>query len=231
MGRLGRMIAAAAVALTLAMPGAAAAQEASERPLADLPDDLAPAVRAIAQEFGLSYEQLVNASDEQLEEVLCAEVDAVSPKQIATQAGAALDDADSTLSDAERERLIAQLPAIIADLEAEYCTTATTTAEERGQASGDGADGSNDDAAATNDDDASGAGDGDGDGSSGDDAGAQDGADAGATNEDGIPLPTRVDTGAGGPTDADRAAPLAFGALFAVFFGMVGVGVTRRQTD
>lgn len=231
MGRLGRVLAAAALVLTIVLPGAAAAQEPAERPLADIPEELVPGMRAVAEQFGLSYEQLRNASEAQLEAVLCAEADDASPQQIATRASAALDDSGSDLSDAERQRLQKRLPGIIADLETEYCATgAATDDRDEGStgATGDdhnGRTGEGD--GATND--ASEPAGGDDDGSSDDEA-AQTGNGSAATNSDGIPLPTRVDTGAGGATGGDNAAPIAFGALFASLFGMVGVGLTRRQT-
>jgi len=59
------------------------------------------------------------------------------------------------------------------------------------------------------------------------DDGATTGDDEAASDGD-IPVPTRVDTGGGGAGGAG-VVPVAFGALFAALFGLVGVGVTARR--
>ena len=232
MGRLGRTLAAAAVALTIAVPGTAAAQPPSGGPLTGLPDEFQPAARAVAEELGLSYDELTTASDDELEATLCAEVDGASPEQIAARADDALQ-ADNVghLTAAERERLQSRLPDVISELESRYCATAaTTTADGDGDSRDGDADGSAGDDEGGTDDDADQTTD-DADGSTDGDDDRADDAGAGTTNDDGIPLPTRVDTGAGGTTGTGNAAPMAFGALFATLFGMVGIGLTRRRAD
>jgi len=188
---LGRMLVAALLLLAVVLPTAAVAGEPDESPLSEVPGAYEPALRAAAEGLGLSYDELMSASEDELQAMLCDELDATPTDEIVAQARVALDEAPelAELGDAEREQLIEDLPAIIAQVESQYC----------------------DDGATTGDDEADGA------------AGADD-----AASDGDIPVPTRVDTGGGGAGGAG-VVPVAFGALFAALFGLVGVGVTARR--
>jgi hypothetical protein len=193
------MLVAALLLVVIVLPTAAMAGEPEDAPLSDVPGAYEPALRAAAEGLGLSYDELTSASEDELQTLLCDTLDGTSTDQIVAQAKAAMDEAPeeelAELSDAERAQLIANLPAIIAQVESQYC-------DDDAAAGGDEADDDETDADA---------------GASGDDA-ASDGD---------IPVPTRVDTGGGGTGDAGMV-PVAFGALFATLFGLVGVGVTVR---
>lgn len=207
--RLGRML-AVALLLTALMSGVALAGESDDHPLADLPKEYAPALDAAASQLGLTSADLTSASRDELESLLCSKLETSSTDEIAAAAKQALADAPEEqlkdLSDAQRAQLEARLPSIIAELEAEYCTTSATADDDDGDS--DGAD------------------DGDHD-----DDGSSAGSDSGTTtSESGIPAPTRVDTGGGGAADG-LLVPAVFGGLFAALFGLFGVGVMRRQHD
>ena len=210
---LGRMLVAALMVLTVVLPTAAAAGEPEKRPLSDVPSEYAPALRAVAEGLGLSYDELTSASKDELQTLLCDTLDETSTDEIVARARAALDDAPdeelAKLGDAEREQLMAKLPAIIERVASRYC---------------DDDDAKKDDA----DDDAK--------KDDADDDAKKDDADDDTRKDDGddvasgdIPVPTRVDTGGGGAGGAGMV-PAAFGALFAALFGLVGVGVTGRRS-
>ena len=206
---LGRMLVAALMVLTVVLPTAAAAGEPEKRPLSDVPSEYAPALRAVAEGLGLSYDELTSASKDELQTLLCDTLDETSTDEIVARARAALDDAPdeelAKLGDAEREQLMAKLPAIIERVASRYC---------------DDDDAKKDDAKKDDADDDAKKDDGD------DDAKKDDGDDVASGD---IPVPTRVDTGGGGAGGAGMV-PAAFGALFAALFGLVGVGVTGRRS-
>jgi hypothetical protein len=202
---LGRMLVLALLVLTVVLPTAAVAGERDDAPLSDVPSEYVPALRAAAEGLGLSYDELTSASEDELQALLCDKLDQTSTDEIVAQARAALDEAPeeelAQLSDAEREQLMEDLPAIIGQVESRYCDDDAGTSGD--DTSGDDVDDTDDTDAGTSDDDASLDGD--------------------------IPVPTRVDTGGGGAGGAGTV-PVAFGALFAALFGLVGVGVTNRRS-
>ena len=201
---LGRMLVAALLLAVIVLPTAAMAGEPEDAPLSDVPGAYEPALRAAAEGLGLSYDELTSASEDELQTLLCDKLDETPTDQIVAEARAALDEAPeeelAELSDAERAQLIANLPAIIAQVESQYC-------QDGGEDTATGGDEAGDDET---------------------DAGAGASGDDTASASD-IPVPTRVDTGGGGAGDAGMV-PVAFGALFAALFGLVGVGVTLRRS-
>lgn len=205
---LGRMLVAGLLVLMVALPTSASASGPDDAPLSDVPSAYVPALRAAAEGLGLSYDELTSASEDELRTLLCDKLDEMPTDAVVAQARAALREAPEAelaeLSDAERRALIADLPAILAQVESRYCDgdgDATT--------GGDGSDG--------------------GDAAAGDDGATGDaGASGEATSGGDIPVPTRVDTGGGGAGGAGPV-PAAFGALFAALFGLVGLGVTGRR--
>lgn len=205
--RLGRLL-AVALLLTALIPGLALAAESDDHPLAGLPKEYKPVVAAAASQLGVSADELESASDSELESLLCSKLKESSVEEIAAGAKKALADAPKKdlkhLSDAQRSQLEARLPGLIRELEAKYCTTATTTSD------------------TTDSDDEGGATHSDSDEASG--------STGSTTSESGIPVPNRVDTGGGGAADG-VTVPVAFGALFASLFGLFGVGVMRRQQE
>lgn len=210
---LGRMLVAALLVLTVVLPTAAMATGPDDAPLSDVPSEYVPALRAAADGLGLSYDELTAASKDELQTLLCDTLEETSTDEIVAQARAALDEAPeeelAELTDAERKQLIANLPAIIGQIESQYCD-------------GDGgtSDDDSDDVDVDTHDDAGSSAD--------DDTSADDDSSSDASSDGDIPVPTRVDTGGGGAGDAG-SIPAAFGALFATLFGLVGVGVTRKR--
>ena len=201
---LGRMLVAALLVLMVVLPTAAVGGEPSDAPLSDVPGEYVPALRAAADGLGLSYDELTSASEDELQALLCDKLDETSTDEIVAQARAALDKAPeeelAQFSDAEREHLTKNLPSLIGQVESRYCDGDAGTSGD--DTSGDGVDETNDTNAGTSDD--------------------------GGSSDGDIPVPTRVDTGGGGAGGVGTV-PVAFGALFAALFGLVGVGVTTRR--
>lgn len=149
MQNLGRMLAAALLVLVIVLPTAAVAQESGDAPLSDVPQQYEPALRAAADGLGLSYDELTSASEEELQTMLCGELADTPTDQIVAQARTALEEAPADelaeLSDAERQQLIANLPAIIAQVESQYCDDAATSGDAEDDAAASGDDASSDD--------------------------------------------------------------------------------------
>lgn len=146
------MLAAALLVLVIVLPTAAVAQESGEAPLSDVPKQYEPALRAAADGLGLSYDELTSASEEELQTMLCGELADTPTDQIVAQARTALKEAPADelaeLSDAERKQLIANLPAIIAQVESQYCDDDAATS---GDVEDDDATASGDDASSEDD--------------------------------------------------------------------------------
>lgn len=200
MHRLGRTVAAALLLLALAVPGVAAATEEGN-PLSELPPEYEPVLDAAAEEFGVSADELRAASRDELETIACTELQGRSVDDIAQKAEAALAEAPAEAQDQltpeRRAELERRLPALLASVEAQVC------------ASDDGTDG-------TGAQDAGGAGAG---------GGETDGAPAAGTVD--FPIPTRVDTGAGGA--ATTSTLVGAGVLGLAFATMGGVAMAWRR--
>lgn len=117
MNRLGRMLAAALLALALVVPGVASA---TDNPLSKVPAEFEPAIDVAAEELGVSADELQNSSREDLQKLLCGELEGESADDVAARVQSALDSASAEdlggLSESEIAQLQAQLPALISQL-------------------------------------------------------------------------------------------------------------------
>ncbi|HEX6255747.1 MAG TPA: hypothetical protein VFZ70_08035 [Euzebyales bacterium] len=123
----GRTLIVATLLVALLVPTAALAQDAGT-PLSQVPDEYEPALRLVADELGVSYDDLATASAGELQGALCTQLDATSTDELVADTRTALaqvpDSQLQALSDAERARLDENLPGIIARIETEYCAGA-----------------------------------------------------------------------------------------------------------
>jgi hypothetical protein len=185
------MFAVAVMALAVAMPGVASAQQ-SDNPLSEVPAEYEPVLDAAAGELGVSADKLQSASREELQQLLCSELEGQSKQDVLARVRAAMkqvpDEQLEGLSQAERQQLEARLPTLITQLQAACDDGPVGDTEQADDASDD-----------ESDDDGS--------------------------------VPDRVDSGAGGVTDAGAAAPIIFGGLFAALFGLFGIAIVgpRRR--
>lgn len=111
------MLAAALLALALMVPGVASA---GDNPLSDVPPEFEPAVDAAAGELGVSADELKSASKEELQKLLCGELEGESSADIAARVQQALDDAPKEqlkgLSEGELAQIKTQIPLLISQL-------------------------------------------------------------------------------------------------------------------
>jgi hypothetical protein len=115
------MLAAALLVLAVAVPGVAAAEEkASEKPLSDVPSEYEPALDAVAQELGVSSDDLKGASKEELQKLLCAHIDELTVEEVLALAEPALAD----LTAEERAQVEEQLPLLWDKLKSDVCVHA-----------------------------------------------------------------------------------------------------------
>lgn len=125
--RLGRVLVAASLVLMVSAPGVAAAGESDDSPLSKVPEQYQPMVEVAAEELGVSPEELRSASRDELQSLVCSELESRSTSQLVADVEAALESSPpkeyQELSEAERGQLVEQLPAIIGQLEGEYCET------------------------------------------------------------------------------------------------------------
>jgi len=130
LNRLGRMLAAALLALAVAVPGVAAAED---NPLSNVPPEFEPAIDIAAKELGVSADELQNSSSEELQKLLCGELEGESADDVAARVKEALDSASAEdlggLSESEVSQLQAQLPALIAQLKS-ACADGAADVEE-----------------------------------------------------------------------------------------------------
>lgn len=123
LNRLGRMLAAVLLVMAVAVPGVAAADESDDAPLSELPSEYEPALDAAADQLGVAPEELKSASREELTALLCDKLDETSPDELAAEVSEALDEAPEELSEEQRAELERRLPALISQLETEYCAS------------------------------------------------------------------------------------------------------------
>jgi hypothetical protein len=230
--KLGRMLVAALLVLTVVLPTAAAAGESEKT---NVPSEYAAALRVVAEGLGVSYEELTSASKHELQTLLCDKLDKMSTDEIVAKAREALDEVpEEELGDAEREQLMEKLPAIVERLGSRYCD-GYDRRKDRDDRRKDRGDDRRDDDDAKKDEDAK---DDDAEKDEVDDVKDDDVKDDDVKDDDvkdddvkddDIPVPTRVDTGGGG-AGGTGMVPAAFGALFAALFGLVGVGITGRRS-
>lgn len=139
------MLAAALLALTVAVPGVAAATGGGENPLSKVPAEFEPALEAAADELGISAGELKNSSRDELQDLVCTELDGRSATDIAAAVQDAIDNVPKEqlegLSSAELALLEEQLPTLIAQLKS-ACAEGVAEAE-----------GTSDDGAASDSDD------------------------------------------------------------------------------
>jgi hypothetical protein len=178
------MLAVALMALVAMVPGVAAAGE-SDNPLSKVPEQYEPVLEAAAGELGVSVDKLKSASKEDLQKLLCSELEGESAADVSARVKAAMEDVPADelegLSEIERQQIEAQLPALVSQLK-EAC-------EESGVSDTEETDDSDDD----------------------------------------VPVPDRVDAGAGGITGGTASAPLIFGGVFAALFGLFGIAVVGMR--
>jgi hypothetical protein len=140
--RLGRMLAVVLMALTIAVPGVAAAGD--KNPLSEVPPEFEPAVDAVASELGVSADSLKNASRKELQELLCSELEGESADAVAERVQKALDEVPESelegVSEVERQAVEAQLPSIIAELKSACAESGVNEAEETGDSAADESD-------------------------------------------------------------------------------------------
>ena len=114
------MLAAALFALAVAVPGAAAAT--GDNPLSKVPAEFEPAIEIAAQELGVSADDLQNSSREELQDLLCSELESQSADDVAARVKEALASASAEdlggLSESEVALLQGQLPELISELKA-----------------------------------------------------------------------------------------------------------------
>jgi len=144
LSRLARMFAVALMVLVVAVPTVASAQQ-SDNPLSKLPDEYEPVLDAAAGELGVSADKLQSASREELQQLLCSELEGQSNEDVLERVHAAMDEVPEEqlegLSQAERQQLEAQLPALITQLKNACDDGGVSDAEESdGASSGDGSD-------------------------------------------------------------------------------------------
>jgi len=124
------MLAAALLALAVAVPGVAAAED---NPLSNVPPEFEPAIDIAAKELGVSADELQNSSSEELQKLLCGELEGESADDVAARVKEALDSASAEdlggLSESEVSQLQAQLPALIAQLKS-ACADGAADVEE-----------------------------------------------------------------------------------------------------
>lgn len=135
------MLAAALLALAVAVPGVAAAEE---NPLSDVPPEFEPAIDIAAKELGVSADELQNSSSEDLQKLLCGELEGESADDVAARVKKALDSASADdlggLSESEVSQLQAQLPALIAQLKSACADSAADVEETSDDEDSDDAD-------------------------------------------------------------------------------------------
>jgi hypothetical protein len=114
------MLAVVLMALTIAVPGVASAGD--KNPLSEVPPEFEPAVDAVAAELGISADSLKSASREELQTLLCSELEGESADDVAARVQKALDEIPESelegVSEVERQAVESQLPSIIADIKA-----------------------------------------------------------------------------------------------------------------
>jgi hypothetical protein len=134
------MLAAALLALAVAVPGAAAADD---NPLSKVPPEFEQAIDVAAKELGVSADELQNSSRDDLQKLLCDELEGESAADVAARVKAALDSASADdlggLSEAEVTQLQGQLPGLISQLKS-ACADAAEDVEETSDADADDAD-------------------------------------------------------------------------------------------
>jgi hypothetical protein len=133
LNRLGRMLAVVLMALTVAVPGMASAA-GDKNPLSEVPPEFQPAVDAVAAELGISADSLKNASREELQTLLCSELEGESADDVAARVQKALDEIPESqfegVSEVERQAVESQLPTIIADMKKACKESGVSDAEE-----------------------------------------------------------------------------------------------------
>ncbi len=111
-------------------PGVAAAEESDDSPLSKVPDQYQPIVDVAAEELGVPADELRSASRDELQSLVCAELESRSTSDLVADVEAALEASPPKeyreLSDAQREQLVHQLPTLIGQLEGEYCETSAS---------------------------------------------------------------------------------------------------------
>lgn len=134
------MLAAALLALAVAVPGVAAADD---NPLSKVPPEFEPAIDVAAKELGVSADELKNSSRDDLQKLLCDELEGESADDVAARVKAALDSASADdlggLSETEVTQLQGQLPGLISQLKS-ACADAADDVEETSDADEDDAD-------------------------------------------------------------------------------------------
>lgn len=114
----------------VAAPGVAAAGESDDSPLSKVPEQYQPIVDVAAEELGVSADELRSASRDELQSLVCAELESRSTSDLVADVEAALEASPPKeyreLSDAQREQLVQQLPTLIGQLEGEYCETSAS---------------------------------------------------------------------------------------------------------
>jgi hypothetical protein len=154
------MLAVALMALTIAVPGVASAT-GDENPLSEIPPQYEPALEAVAAELGVSADSLQSASREELQTMLCSELEGESAEEAAARVKSALADIpDSELegvSEVEREAIESQLPEIVSEVKT-ACEESGVSDTEETDDSAEEADESDDDVPTPNRVDAGGGG-------------------------------------------------------------------------
>ena len=134
------MVAVAMMALAVAVPGVASAQQ-SDNPLSDVPAEYEPVLDAAAGELGVSADKLQSASREELQQLLCSELEGQSEQDVLARVHAAMnqvpDEQLEGLSQAERQQLEARLPTLIMQLQAACDDGAVSDTEQADDASSD----------------------------------------------------------------------------------------------
>jgi hypothetical protein len=124
------MLTVVLMALTIAVPGVASAA-ADENPLSEVPPEFEPAVEAVAAELGVTADDLQSASREELQTMLCAELEGESADEAAARVKSALDDAElENVSEVERQAVESQLPQIISEVKKACDESAVADTEE-----------------------------------------------------------------------------------------------------
>jgi hypothetical protein len=129
------MLIAASLLLMVVAPGVAAASE-GDAPLSEVPERYQPMVEAAAEELGVPADELRSASRDDLQALVCDELESRSTSGLVADVEAALEAAPPKeyrkLSEAEREQLVSQLPTLIGQLEGEYCETSADASTDDG---------------------------------------------------------------------------------------------------
>lgn len=138
------MLAVALLALTVAVPSVAAAEESDDAPLSEVPAKYQAVIEVAAQELGVSASELQSASRQELQDLLCSKLDSTPTDELVADVKQALEEAPpaalADTSDAELAQLEAQLPTIIAQIEDQYCDGADEEAGADEAAGGAGTD-------------------------------------------------------------------------------------------